>query len=69
MTEYLTIIPELLLSLLHLLIIRKYMKVFLGPANENLKSCIEWGIYYVFLVINNINSYSRHICYCSGMSC
>lgn len=56
MTEYLTVIPELLLSLLHLLIIRKYMKVFLGPANENLKSCIEWGIYYVFLIINNINS-------------
>lgn len=56
MTEYLTIIPELLLSLLHLLIIRKYMKVFWGPANENLKSYIEWGIYYVFLIINNINS-------------
>ena len=56
MTEYLTILTELLLSLLHLLIIRKYMKVFWGPANENLKSCIEWGIYYVFLIINNINS-------------
>lgn len=56
MAEYLTIIPKLLLSLLHLLIIRKYMKVFWGPANENLKSCIEWGIYYVFLIINNINS-------------
>lgn len=56
MTEYLAIIPELLLSLLHLLIIRKYMKVFWGPENRNLKGYIEWGIYYVFLIINNISS-------------
>ncbi len=56
MTEYLSIIPELFLSLLHLLIIRKYMKVFWGPENRNLKGCIEWGIYYVFLIINNIGS-------------
>lgn len=56
MTRYLTIIPELLLALLHLLIVRKYMKVFWGTANENSKSYIEWGIYYVFLLINNINS-------------
>ncbi len=56
MTEYLTMIPELLLSLLHLLIIRKYMKVFWGPENRNLKGYIEWGIYYVFLFINNISS-------------
>ena len=55
MTEYLTIIPELLLSLLHLLIIRKYMKVFWGPEKRNLKGYIEWGIYYVFLLINNIS--------------
>lgn len=56
MTEYLTIIPELLLSLLHLLIIRKYMKVFWGPENKNLKGYVEWGIYYVFLIINNVSS-------------
>ncbi|MBD5535913.1 MAG: GHKL domain-containing protein [Lachnospiraceae bacterium] len=56
MTEYLTMIPELLLSLLHLLIIRKYMKVFWGPENRNLKGYIEWGIYYVFLIINNVGS-------------
>lgn len=56
MTEYLTVIPKLFLSLLHLLIIRKYMKVFLGPENRNLKGCIEWGIYYVFLFTNNISS-------------
>lgn len=56
MTEYLTIIPELLLSLLHLLIIRKYMKVFWGPENRNIKGYIEWGIYYVFLFTNNISS-------------
>lgn len=56
MTEYLTIVPELLLSLLHLLIIRKYMKVFWGSENRNLKGYIEWGIYYVFLIINNISS-------------
>ena len=56
MTKYLTMIPELLLSLLHLLIIRKYMKVFWGSENRNLKGYIEWGIYYVFLLINNISS-------------
>ena len=56
MTEYLTILTELLLSLLHLLIIRKYMKVFWGPENRNLKGYIEWGIYYIFLLINNICS-------------
>lgn len=56
MTEYLTIIPELFLSLLHLLIIRKYMKVFWGPENRNLKGYIEWGIYYIFLIISNIIS-------------
>ncbi|MDE6529299.1 MAG: GHKL domain-containing protein [Lachnospiraceae bacterium] len=56
MTKFLTIIPELLLPLLHLLIIRKYMNVFWGPENRNLKGYIEWGIYYVFLFINNISS-------------
>lgn len=56
MTEYLTMIFELLLSLLHLLIIRKYMNIFWGPGNRNLKGYIEWGIYYVFLIINNISS-------------
>lgn len=56
MIEYFTIIPKLLLSLLHLLIIRKYMKVFWGAENKNLKGYIEWSIYYVFLTINNISS-------------
>ena len=56
MTEYLTLIPELLLSLLHLLIIQKYMKVFWGSESRNLKGYIAWSIYYIFLIINNINS-------------
>ncbi len=54
MTEYLKIIQELLLSLLHLLIIQKYMKIFWGQGKQHLKGYIEWGIYYVFLSINNI---------------
>lgn len=54
MTEHLTIIPELLLSLLHLLIIQKYMKIFWGPERRHIRSYIEWGIYYIFLSINNI---------------
>lgn len=56
MTEYLTILSELFLSLLHLLIIRKYMNVFWGPEIRNVKGYIEWGIYYVFLLIGNISS-------------
>lgn len=56
MTEYLIIIPELFLSLLHLLIMRKYMNVFWGPEIRNLKGYTEWSVYYVFLLINNINS-------------
>lgn len=54
MTEYLTLIQELLLPLLHLLIIQKYMKIFWGSGKQHLKSYIEWGMYYVFLTINNI---------------
>ena len=56
MTKYLTILSELFLSLLHLLIIRKYMNVFWGPEIRNLKGYIEWGVYYVFLLANNISS-------------
>ncbi|KAI4446648.1 hypothetical protein C823_001166 [Eubacterium plexicaudatum ASF492] len=56
MTEYLTIISELFLSLLHLLIIRKYMNVFWGSEIRNLKGYIEWGVYYVFLLVSNISS-------------
>lgn len=55
MTEFLTRIPELLLPLLHLLIIQKYMNIFLGSEYRNLKGYIEWSIYYVFLFINNID--------------
>lgn len=54
MAKYLTLIPELLLSLLHLLIIRKYMKVFWGPGIRNFIGSIEWGIYYIFLFLNNV---------------
>lgn len=32
------------------------MKVFWGSENRNLKGYIEWGIYYIFLLINNISS-------------
>lgn len=54
MAKYLTLIPELLLSLLHLLIIQKYMKVFWGPGIRNFIGSIEWGIYYIFLFLNNV---------------
>lgn len=54
MNEYRTILPELFLSLLHLLIIQKYMKAFWGPGTINLKSCTGWGIYYAFLLVSNI---------------
>ena len=54
MTEYLTIAPKLLLPLFHLLIIHKYMKIFGKPAQQNIISYIEWGIYYIFLSINNV---------------
>lgn len=56
MTGILTAMPELLLPLLHLLIMRKYMNVFWGAESRNLKGYIEWGIYYAFLLINNIRS-------------
>ena len=56
MTGILTAMPELLLPLLHLLIMRKYMNVFWGSESRNLKGYIEWGIYYAFLLINNIRS-------------
>ncbi len=54
MTKYWMMIPELLLPLLHLLIIQKYMKVFWEPEKKNLRSYIKWGMYYIFLSINNI---------------
>ena len=54
MNGYLTTISELLLPLLHLLIIQRCMKAFWGPEKKTLKSCIEWSLYYVFLLINNI---------------
>lgn len=54
MNGYLTILSELLLPLLHLLIIHKFLKVFLGTGKRSLISCIEWSVYYVFLLINNI---------------
>lgn len=54
MTEHLMIVPELLLSLLHLLIIHKYMKIFWGSEQQHVRNYIEWGIYYVFLSINNV---------------
>ena len=56
MTQYLAIVPELLLPLLQLLIIQKYMKMFLGTGYNNLKEHIEWGFYYIFLLINNIGN-------------
>lgn len=54
MNGYLTILSELLLPLLHLLIIHKFLKVFLGTGKRSLISCVEWSVYYVFLLINNI---------------
>lgn len=54
MNVYLIMLSELLLPLLHLLIIYKFLKVFLGTGKRTLISCIEWSVYYVFLLINNI---------------
>ena len=54
MNRYLTTISELLLPLLHLLIIQKCMKAFWGSGKKTLKVYIEWSIYYVFLLINDI---------------
>lgn len=54
MNEYLTMPSELLLPLLHLLIIHKFLKVFWGTRKRTLISCIEWSVYYAFLLINNI---------------
>lgn len=54
MSKYLIVLSELFLALLHLLIIQKYLKTFLGPEKKNLKSYIEWSIYYIFLLISNI---------------
>lgn len=54
MNGYLTMLSELLLPLLHLLIIHRFLKVFLGTGKRSLISCMEWGVYYVFLLINNI---------------
>lgn len=54
MNGYLTMLSELLLPLLHLLIIHKFLRVFLGMEKRSLISCIEWSVYYVFLLINNI---------------
>lgn len=55
MNGYLTMLSELLLPLLHLLIIHKFLKVFLGTGKRTLISCIEWSVYYVFLLINNVD--------------
>ena len=55
MNKYLIVLSELFLSLLHLLIIQKYLKTFLGPEKKTLKSYIAWGIYYIFLLISNIS--------------
>ena len=55
MSKYLIVLSELFLALLHLLIIQKYLKTFLGPEKKTLKSYIEWSIYYIFLLISNIS--------------
>lgn len=54
MTEYFAMIPNLLLPLLHILIIQKYMKIFLGMGYKNLRGYIEWVVYYFFLSVGNI---------------
>lgn len=56
MTYFLNIVLKLLLSLLHLLIIRKYMKIFLGVEYRSIRSHIEWCIYYVFLYLGNTSN-------------
>lgn len=53
MTDFLNMIPELLLSMLHLLIIRKYMKIILGSEYSSIQGHVEWCIYYAFLCLSN----------------
>ena len=57
MTSYFSLIPELFLPLLQLLILHKYMKIFLGAGNNHVQEHIEWGIYYIFLLINSIGNF------------
>lgn len=70
MTSYFSLIPELFLPLLQLLILHKYMKIFLGAGNNHVQEHIEWGIYYIFLLILTVLEISifRPICYYSGTS-
>lgn len=49
-------IPDLFLPLLHILIMKKLMKTLLGLGDNSTISYIEWGVYYAFLVMDNISS-------------
>lgn len=57
MREWLSLIPELLLLLFHLLIIRKFMTVFLGPGKRSYWGYIGWIAYYIFLVFVSHNDF------------
>jgi hypothetical protein len=48
--DYFVFVSNLLLPILQLLIIQKYMNIFLGPGNQKYAGCIGWVVYYVFLV-------------------
>lgn len=62
MIDFLKIVLGLLLSLLHLLIIRKYMKIFLGVEYRSIRSHIEWCIYYVLVYLGNTgNIFPPHL--------
>lgn len=57
MREWLALIPELFLLLFHLLVIRKFMTVFLGPGKRSCWGSIGWIVYYIFLIVVSYNNF------------
>ena len=56
MTIIINQLPNLLLPLLQILIMRKLMKTLLESAESSTTSIITWGMYYVFLAFNSFSS-------------
>ncbi len=61
MREYLSLISALLLLLLHILIIQKFMTIFMGSGKRNLWGYIGWAFYYVFLVVVDQSDFSSAV--------
>lgn len=53
MSNFICVIPNLLLPLFQILIMKRLMKTLLGAENTTIVSCVFWVLYYVFLVFNN----------------